>query len=105
MQILRYHLLQAARRLNNWHDKLMNLFDMTAFDMARDQLITPKRIAYARNKELELYLALISALTRQQNDMNRIISDVLKDESKEEILRDVCQVCGGEADEEGKQFL
>lgn len=101
-QVLRFQLLQIASRLNDWHEKLMNLFDMTAFDMARDQMITPKRIAYARNKELELYLALLTALTRQQNDMNQIIADVLKEENREEILNGVCQACVGEEDEEGK---
>lgn len=55
----------------------------------RDILITPKRLNYAREKEKELYESLISLTNSRQIEIQRLISQAIKD--NEESLAD--QAC------------
>lgn len=47
-QVLLHRLIMLASITNRWHCDLLNAFIMTAYDMARDQNITPKRLQFAK---------------------------------------------------------
>lgn len=47
-QVLLHRLIMLASSANRWHCNLLNAFIMTAYDMARDQNITPKRLQFAK---------------------------------------------------------
>ena len=64
---------------------LLNLFILTAFDMARDQLITPKRLGYARAKENELYDEMVRATQKKQDELQELFLEVL-DAMREDLL-------------------
>lgn len=55
--------------------------------MARDQIITPKRIIYARNKGLELYASLMKSTLEKQQEIETLISSTIAD-SKNDIIED-----------------
>jgi hypothetical protein len=46
--VCKQQLVQLATLFNKWHCDLLNTFILTAYDMARDQNITPKRLAFAK---------------------------------------------------------
>lgn len=46
---------------------------MSAFDMARDMLITPKKLAFAREKEEELFKSLIKISAAKTNEIRDMI--------------------------------
>lgn len=71
--------------MHEMHDRLVDLFILTAFDMARDQLITPKRLNFARQKEAELHQALLHVANQRQEEIVAIIGDVLRTQ-KEQIV-------------------
>ena len=45
------------------------MFINSAFDMARDISITPKRVSYARAKEDELFRSLMDIANRKQEEI------------------------------------
>lgn len=87
-----------------WHDDLMNLFILTAFDMARDQIITPKRIVYARNKCLELYSSLMQSTLQKQQEIEKLISTTIN-ELKNEIIDDAGRLCIAQSEFLGKRLF
>ncbi len=48
------------------------MFILSAFEMAREMQITPKRLDYARMKEAELYESLMKIAEKKQDEMCKI---------------------------------
>jgi len=90
-QMLRYILIDIARRMNNWHDRLMNLFILTAFDMARDQIITPKRLDYAQKAAHQLHNELAHIFSHSSDHSVQEIVDSALQQRRSAIVDDVAR--------------
>ncbi|CAG0912537.1 unnamed protein product [Notodromas monacha] len=76
-RVLQSYLVQASTALNQIHAACLKMFILSAFDMARELQITPVRLAFAREKELELYNSLMDiAIGRQEEIKNAIVTTV-----------------------------
>ncbi|CAF4365478.1 unnamed protein product, partial [Didymodactylos carnosus] len=71
--------IRAAGILQRSHELCLDLFNNSAFDMARDILVTPKRIAYAREKEKNLYESLIALTNSKQTEIQKVIFQAADD--------------------------
>ncbi|XP_076331710.1 dual serine/threonine and tyrosine protein kinase-like isoform X2 [Tachypleus tridentatus] len=71
--ILQFLLVKANSLLNEAHNNCLRTFILSAFDMTRDLLITPKRLEYARKQESELYLSLIAVASKKQEEIRGLI--------------------------------
>lgn len=69
---------EIANQLYNLHNKILRMFILTAFDMSRDILITPKRIMYAKKKEAELYEQLMLIAKEKQQEIKLLISSTIE---------------------------
>lgn len=87
-QVLRYNVVSAATVLNEAHVRVLGMFITTAFDMARDIFITPRRLDYAREKEEDLYKALMESANRKQEEIKELIHTAICSLSPE-ILKEV----------------
>jgi receptor-interacting serine/threonine-protein kinase 5 len=76
-QVLQRHLVRAVSLLNVVHTRCLQNFIMVAFDMARDMMITPKRLEFARSKEIELYASLMDIALKKQDEIKVIILDTI----------------------------
>ena len=74
---LRGYLLHIANLLHIVHSQCLSSFIMTAFDMARDMLITPRRLEFARNKENELYASLMDIAIKKQDEIRSLIGETI----------------------------
>ena len=77
-QILQYHIIAAACVLNEAHTHCLGMFINSAFDLARDISITPKRITYARSKEEELFRSLMDIANRKQEEIKEVIHSTIE---------------------------
>uniref|UniRef100_A0A2L2Y4N0 Dual serine/threonine and tyrosine protein kinase n=1 Tax=Parasteatoda tepidariorum TaxID=114398 RepID=A0A2L2Y4N0_PARTP len=82
-QILQAELVQVATILNEAHNTCLRMFIMSAFDMTWDMLITPKRIAYARQRETELYESLMSIANCKQEEIRQLIVETINNMTDE----------------------
>ena len=87
-QVLQSHLVRAANTLNALCCRCLRVFILTAFDMTRDMLITPKRINYAKEQEFKLYESLMAIANRKQEEIRQMISDTLNG-MRTDLLREV----------------
>lgn len=76
-QVLQYNVVWAATVLNEAHIRVLGMFITTAFDMARDMVITPRRLDYAREKEEDLYKALMESASRKQEEIRDLIHSAI----------------------------
>ncbi|PIK33692.1 putative dual serine/threonine and tyrosine protein kinase-like [Apostichopus japonicus] len=56
----------------------MNMFIMSAFDMQRDILITPKRLEFAKKREAELFESLKGLAEERQVAISEMIRDTVE---------------------------
>lgn len=54
------------------------MFTTYAFDIARDMMITPRRLCYVRKKELELFDHLSAIANKKQEEMEGIIDETVQ---------------------------
>ena len=87
-QVLQSHLVRAANTLNALHNRCLKVFILTAFDMSRDMMITPKRINYAREKEQQLFDSLMSIANKKQEEIRQMINDTLSG-MRSDLLQEV----------------
>ncbi|CAH1264384.1 DSTYK [Branchiostoma lanceolatum] len=85
--VLQTHLVRAACVLYSAHTRCLQLFIASAFDMARDIMITPRRIEYARARERELYDSLVAISDRKQDEIKNLIRETVTN-IREELLAD-----------------
>ncbi|BFZ10826.1 hypothetical protein BsWGS_13864 [Bradybaena similaris] len=76
-KILQGYLINAATVLNNSHTRCLNMFILSAFDMARDMLITPKKLEFAREKEEELYKSLLKISVSKLDEIKELIAGTI----------------------------
>ncbi|PIK55269.1 Dual serine/threonine and tyrosine protein kinase [Apostichopus japonicus] len=76
--ILQWYLVQSASFLHRLHLKCMNMFIMSAFDMQRDILITPKRLEFAKKREAELFESLKGLAEERQVAISEMIRDTVE---------------------------
>ncbi|KAL3852843.1 hypothetical protein ACJMK2_016456 [Sinanodonta woodiana] len=74
---LQRYLINAAAVLNNSHVRCLNTFITSAFDMARDILITPKKIEFARDRESELYNSLLQIALAKGDEIREMIGTTI----------------------------
>ena len=68
--------------------RVLGMFITTAFDMARDMVVTPRRLDYAREKEEDLFNALMESASRKQEEIKDLIHNTITSLSPE-ILDEV----------------
>ncbi|KAG5892847.1 hypothetical protein JTB14_022170 [Gonioctena quinquepunctata] len=78
-KFLKFTLLKLSAKLSEIHNKCLRQFILSAFDMAREMQITPKRIEYAQNVELQLYKTLMNIACEKQEEIIAIIQKALLD--------------------------
>ncbi|XP_065670370.1 dual serine/threonine and tyrosine protein kinase [Hydra vulgaris] len=76
-QVLQYHLIAAASVSNDAHTRCLGLFINTAFDVTRDITITPKRLAYVRSKEENLFHSLLEVTNNKQDEIRDVIRNAV----------------------------
>ena len=59
------------------HSECLRRFILSAFDMAREIQITPRRIQYAQEKEADLYRSLMLIASEKQKEMTGLIEVML----------------------------
>ncbi|XP_008203256.1 dual serine/threonine and tyrosine protein kinase isoform X1 [Nasonia vitripennis] len=82
---LQTYLVNVSNYLNDVHTTSLRKFILSAFDMAREIQITPKRIQYAQQKENELYANLMKVVNAKQEELTELIQNTIQ-EMKDEIL-------------------
>ncbi|CAF3643017.1 unnamed protein product [Rotaria sordida] len=83
--------LRAVNILQHSQELCLDVFNDSAFEMARDMLITPKRLSYTREKEKDLYESLISLTNSRQNEIQRIIFEAVN-ETQEMLIDQACSL-------------
>ncbi|CAG7730603.1 unnamed protein product [Allacma fusca] len=83
---LQAQLIAAANHLHRVHSSCLQMFILSAFEMAREMQITPKRLVYARMKETELLGTLMKIAERKQDEMCTLIAETIA-ERREDILQ------------------
>ncbi|XP_066582790.1 dual serine/threonine and tyrosine protein kinase-like isoform X2 [Prorops nasuta] len=81
---LQSYLVNASSYLNDVHTISLRKFILSAFDMAREIQITPRRIQYAQQKENELYSGLMKVVSEKQEELTELIQSKIQ-EMREEI--------------------
>lgn len=76
-KMLQSCLANACTLLNNSHTCSMNMFILSAFDMAREMLITPKKLEFVREQENELYRSLLKISVSKLDEIKEIITDTI----------------------------
>ncbi|XP_063980139.1 dual serine/threonine and tyrosine protein kinase-like [Diachasmimorpha longicaudata] len=76
---LRSYLVNAGNYLNEIHTTSLRKFILSAFDMAREIQITPRRIQYAQQKENELYTSLMSVVSKNQEELSELIQNIIEE--------------------------
>ena len=76
-QTLQRYLVNSATVLNNTHIRCLNMFIISAFDMARDMLITPKKLEFAREREDELYKSLLQIAVDKGDEIKDMIGQTI----------------------------
>ncbi|KAH9487895.1 hypothetical protein Btru_067350 [Bulinus truncatus] len=75
--MLQCYSVNAASVLNNSHTRCLNMFILSAFDMARDILITPKKLEFAKEKEEELYKSLLKISVSKLDEIKELIATTI----------------------------
>ncbi|KAG8175431.1 hypothetical protein JTE90_019129 [Oedothorax gibbosus] len=83
---LQSKLLLATTLLQDTHVRSLQNFILTAFDLSRDLMITPKRIQYARIREEALYRSLLHLSYNKQDEIKNMITTTIFD-IKDDVLR------------------
>merc|ERR1719383_925136 len=85
--VLKQQLITAANVLHEAQVRCLSLFIDTAFDMQRDMIVTPKRIEYAKCKELGLYESLMEIASNKQEEIRQLILETIET-NKEAVVEE-----------------
>ncbi|CAF4287462.1 unnamed protein product [Rotaria sp. Silwood2] len=83
--------IHAVNILQSSQELCLDVFNDSAFEMARDMLITPKRLSYTREKEKDLYESLISLTNSKQNEIQKLIFEAVN-EIQETLTDQACSL-------------
>ncbi|XP_034943579.1 dual serine/threonine and tyrosine protein kinase-like isoform X2 [Chelonus insularis] len=76
---LQTYLVNASNYLNGVQTNALRKFILSAYDMAREIQITPKRIQYAQQKESELYTSLMNIVNQNQDELTELIRKIIQE--------------------------
>lgn len=76
--VLHSLLVKATTLLNESHNRCLRMFVLTAFDMTRDMMMTPKRLEYTRRREAELYSSLMTIASKKQEEIRQLIVNTIE---------------------------
>ena len=76
-QTLQRYLVNSVTVLNNTHKRCLQTFIISAFDMARDMLVTPKKLEFAREREEELYKSLLQIAVDKGDEIKDMIAQTI----------------------------
>jgi receptor-interacting serine/threonine-protein kinase 5 len=85
---MRQQITSAASALHDAHARCLQTLILYAHDLARDVLVTPRRIKYCRQTEEKLYTQLIDLASRKQSEIKDIVSQSIT-EATDEIVAEV----------------
>lgn len=88
---MRQQITSAASSLHDAHARCLQTLILYAHDLARDVLVTPKRIQYSRTKEEELYTQLIDLASKKQSEIKELVHQAIADVT-DQIIREICQM-------------
>ncbi len=88
---MRQQITSAASSLHDAHARCLQTLILYAHDLARDVLVTPKRISYAKTKEEKLYTQLVELASRKQSEIKDLVHAAI-DEAIESIVRQVVEL-------------
>ncbi|XP_046354627.2 dual serine/threonine and tyrosine protein kinase-like [Haliotis rufescens] len=100
---LQSYLINASSVLNQSHTRCLNMFIMSAFDMARDMLITPKKLDFAKEKEEELYKSLLKMAVSKLDEIKSLISETISN-MKDQLVQEAGEYdfLGVDIDDDGQ---
>lgn len=78
-QAFQRYLVNAATVMNNSHTRCLNMFILSAFEMSRDLIFTPKKIDFVKSKERELYKSLMDVAVSGVNEIKEIVAQTIRD--------------------------
>lgn len=87
-QTMQRYLVNAVTVLNHTHIRCLQTFIICAFDMARDVLVTPKKIQFAKEKEDDLFNSLYQIAVDKGDEIQTMIEQTLAD-SKDKLIEKV----------------
>ena len=76
---MKQQITSAASSLHDAHARCLQTLILYAHDLARDVLVTPKRISYSKAKEEELYTQLIDLASRKQSEIKELVNQSISD--------------------------
>ena len=88
---MRQQITSAASSLHDAHARCLQTLILYAHDLARDVLVTPKRIQYSRAKEEELYTQLIDLASKKQSEIKELVHQAIADVT-DQIIHEICQM-------------
>ena len=84
---MRQQITSAASSLHDAHARCLQTLILYAHDLARDVLVTPKRIKYARTKEEELYTQLIDLASKKQGEIKELVHTAMAEATEDVVLQ------------------
>ena len=88
---MRQQITSAASSLHDAHARCLQTLILYAHDLARDVLVTPKRIQYSRSKEEELYTQLIDLASKKQSEIKELVHQAIADIT-DQLVHEICQM-------------
>lgn len=88
--ILQSSIVNGADILHRAHNSCLKMFINAAFDMARDLLVTPKRLEYVRRMESKLYDTLLEIANEKQEEIKDLIVETITGTKDELIEKAAC---------------
>ena len=88
---MRQQITSAASSLHDAHARCLQTLILYAHDLARDVLVTPKRIMYSRSKEEELYTQLIDLASKKQSEIKELVHQAIADVT-DQIIQEICRM-------------
>ncbi|VDP33956.1 unnamed protein product [Soboliphyme baturini] len=84
-KLLGLHLYNMVAKVNTWQEAIIHRAIDTAFCMARDQSITPRRLRYVSRRELEIYMQMLALLMRYSRISKELIDGALDTVNKRPV--------------------
>lgn len=75
---LEMFLVRGTKILFNFHEQCLKQFINFAFEVARDMMVTPRKIEYARDKEQVLFENLNSLASIKQEELKNLINNAIE---------------------------
>ena len=85
---MRQQITSAASSLHDAHARCLQTLILYAHDLARDVLVTPRRIKYCRQMEEKLYTQLIELASRKQSEISKIVGATIL-QSVDDIVKEI----------------